>query len=132
MRIVLDTNVLVSGLLPSKGAPARVLDLVLDGAVKVVFAGTIIHEYREVLARPKFAKTIAPDRARAVVDFIELAGECVEAPRATATSPDPKDQVFLDVAVATGAVLVTGNRLDYPAGCDVRSPAELLAALDIA
>ena len=52
---VLDTNVLVSGLLNAHGFPGRLLDAILAGALRITFDDRIEREYREVLARPKFA-----------------------------------------------------------------------------
>ena len=54
MKIVLDTNVVVSGLLRSEGNPAHVLTLALAGAVQVCHDARILSEYAEVLARPRF------------------------------------------------------------------------------
>ena len=51
MKIVLDTNVLVSGLLQSQGNPAQVLRLALAGAIQVCHDKSILDEYAEVLAR---------------------------------------------------------------------------------
>ena len=53
MKIVLDTNVVVSGLLKSQGNPAQVLTLALAGAVQVCYDKLILAEYTEVLARPR-------------------------------------------------------------------------------
>ena len=54
MRIVLDTNVLVSALLSPHGAPAAVLQLVVTGRVVLCFDARVLSEYREVLRREKF------------------------------------------------------------------------------
>jgi len=54
MKIVLDTNVLVSALLSPFGPPARVLDLILVGDLIPVFDDRILAEYRQVLARERF------------------------------------------------------------------------------
>ncbi len=55
MRIVLDTNVLVAGLLTPGGACGRLLDLVLDGAVGVHIDRRILQEYEDVLRRPQLS-----------------------------------------------------------------------------
>jgi putative PIN family toxin of toxin-antitoxin system len=54
MRIVLDTNVLVSGLLNPNGSPAKVVNLALSGALQICYNPEILLEYREVLTRPSF------------------------------------------------------------------------------
>jgi putative PIN family toxin of toxin-antitoxin system len=112
MRIVLDTNILVSGLLRPHGPPGRVLDLVLAGSVSVLWDDRLLAEYAEVLARPKPAFSVGD--ARAALDYLRLAGEFIHAqplplsPRAR--PPDAYDVPFAAVALAGKAdALVTGN-----------------------
>ena len=54
MKIVLDTNVLVSGLLNPYGPPGRIVQMVAAGALQLCFDARIICEYRDVLVRPVF------------------------------------------------------------------------------
>ncbi len=53
MRIVVDTNVLVSGLLNADGPPGMVVNRVLSRAVIALYDSRMLAEYREVLARPR-------------------------------------------------------------------------------
>src|SRR5437899_1788112 len=131
MRIVLDTNVIVSGLLQPKGKPAQVLALALAGAVRVCHEQRILAEYSEVLARARFR--FDPARVREVLSKLELDGLAVEPVREPLHLPDPDDEPFLAVALAASAdYVVTGNLADYPAakrrGCAVVSPAEFMEA----
>ena len=50
MKVVLDTNIVVSGLLQSQGNPAQVLTLALSGAIQTCHDGRILAEYAEVLS----------------------------------------------------------------------------------
>jgi putative PIN family toxin of toxin-antitoxin system len=129
MKIVLDTNVLVSGLLRSQGNPAQVVALALAGAVQVCHAPRILAEYAEVLARPRFK--FDPERVREVLVKLELDGIAVEPSDQGLDLPDPDDEPFLAVALAASAdYLVTGNLADFPAakrrGCVVVNPAEFI------
>jgi len=54
MKIVLDTNVLVSGLLKTHSDAGVIVRMVVGGLLKVVYDARILAEYREVLCRPKF------------------------------------------------------------------------------
>jgi len=108
LRVVVDTNVLVSGLLNPYGNPSRVVDAVLSRVVTVLFDDRILGEYREVLARPKFG--FQPVQAGALLDFIEFAGELTVARHLPLVLADSSDLPFLEVAVAGQAeFLITGN-----------------------
>lgn len=112
MKIVLDTNVLVSGLLNPYGAPGEIVRLAASNALSICYDARIICEYREVLARPKFQ--FDPDRVQALVDQIEHEGEVCSTRPLTHDLPDMDDAPFLEVAIAGKACLVTGNTRHYP------------------
>lgn len=112
MLLVLDTNVLVSGLLSPFGPSARVLDLVLSGDVRIAYDDRLLAEYREVLARSRFG--FAPEEVAAVLAYLESDGERVTAHPLACELPDPDDLPFLEVAAEVGAPLITGNTAHYP------------------
>ena len=109
MRIVLDTNVLVSGLYNPNGTPGRLVELILGGRIRVLYDDRILSEYLEVLARAELA--IEASLAQAVIGYIRLAGERITAsPLPADALPDPDDIPFAEVAITGDAeVLVTGN-----------------------
>ncbi len=112
LRIVLDTNVLISGMLSPFRAPARVLELVLAGDVLLVLDDRIMAEFREVAGRDRFGfDAMAVDRLLASLD--SRAEHVIGRPLAVSLD-DPDDLPFLEVAAA-GAVdaLVTGNARHY-------------------
>jgi putative PIN family toxin of toxin-antitoxin system len=112
MRVVVDTNVLVSALLSPHGPPAQVLRLLLQGNAVALYDDRILAEYREVLSRPRFA--FAAEDVRLVLEEIEGGGETVFAKPLAIELPDPDDLPFLEVAVAGGAdALVTGNNRHF-------------------
>lgn len=112
-RLVLDTNVLVSGNLSRLGPPGRIVDLLNDGALVPLYDTRILAEYETVLYRPRFRFNDAV--IAAIMENVRLSGH------ATARShlpgvmlPDPTDLPFLEVAVAgTADYLVTGNTSHY-------------------
>jgi putative PIN family toxin of toxin-antitoxin system len=130
MKIVLDTNIVVSGLLQSQGNPGQVLPLVLSGAIQVCHDECILAEYAEVLARPRFK--FDPKRVHEVLNKIEADGLAIDAGKETDLDlPNPDDEAFLEVALAASAdFLVTGNLADYPPdkrrGGNVISPAAFM------
>ena len=68
MKIVVDTNVLVSALIRAEGIPARILDVILTGQVKIVLDHRIYAEYHDVLLRPEFG--FAPEPVDNLLDFL--------------------------------------------------------------
>ena len=131
MKIVLDTNVLVSALLTPQGLPAQILLLALAGDLTLLFDERILEEYREVLHRPRFA--IPRDQLAEILEQLEADGELVAATPVTAALPDPDDRPFIEVALSGRAdALVTGNVRHFPPdlGVVVLSPRALLERLD--
>lgn len=129
MKIVLDTNVLVSGLLSAFGPPGEIVRLVTARAVRLCYDARVLGEYRQVLLRPAFP--FSPARVESLLDQIQADGEPVEARLLSARLPDPDDEVFLAVALAGQAeCLVTGNLKHYPKrhrqGVEVVSPRDFV------
>lgn len=131
MRIVLDTNVLLSAVLTPQGVPAQVLMLTLAGELTLLFDERVLEEYREVLSRPRFE--IPPAKADEILRQLEADGERVAAAPVELTLPDPDDRAFVEVALSGHAdALVTGNTRHFPPdlGIVVLSPRALLERID--
>ena len=135
MKIVLDTNVLVSGLLNPHGPPGRIVQMIIAGRISLCYDTRVFCEYREVLLRPEFP--FVAHEVEALLEQIRVAGELLAAAHLPATLPDPDDAPFLEVAIA-GKVeyLVTGNPRHFPVAgqCGIRviSPAGFLEAIPFA
>jgi uncharacterized protein len=131
--IVLDTNVLVSAGISSNGPPAKIVaEHVLSGTVVAVTCPSVTAEYGAVFRRAKFLRYEFPPQW---LEF--LIDESMQLPEPAvwhSPGPDPKDAVFLALAHAAGAWLVTGNLRHFPAkirgGVRAVSPAEYLAILE--
>jgi putative PIN family toxin of toxin-antitoxin system len=118
VRVVLDTNVLISACLKPDGLEARVAAMATSGELDACVTGEVLAEYREVLGREKFrpwrgaSETLL--RALAQNTLYVADGVPIEA------SPDDDDNRFLECAAASGAAfLITGNLRHYPStwGC---------------
>ena len=130
MKIILDTNVLVAGLLSPFGPCAQIVRMVSSGDLTLCLDARLLSEYDDVLRRPKFGFRI--DKIAALLDYIEHTGIITASSPLPEALPDPNDQPFLEVAVAAqAACLITGNRAHFPArhcqGLTVLSPSEFLA-----
>jgi putative PIN family toxin of toxin-antitoxin system len=132
MMIVLDTNVIVSGILRPFSKAASILRLVVDGTVQLAYDLRLLSEYRDVLSRPKF--NVAKENVETFLAQIEQEGFLVSVKPLETHLPDLDDEPFLEVAIA-GKVeaIVTGNKRHFPKkeyeGLKIFSPAEFLEGL---
>jgi len=129
MKIVLDTNVLVSGLLTPFGPSGEIVRMVFSGELTVYIDARVLSEYKDVFYRSKFK--FNKDQIGILLDFIKQYGQVASSSPLKNRLPDLDDEPFLEVAIA-GMVksLVTGNRKHYPSsvvkGINIFSPSEFL------
>jgi uncharacterized protein len=118
IRVVLDTNILVSALLQSQGLPARVFLMTLAGtAAQLCVSGDVYAEYEEVIRRPKFKRSEAA--IEQALRAIRQNGFWVKPSEKVLASFDPDDDIFLECSQAARAhYLVTGNVRDFPVKWD--------------
>jgi uncharacterized protein len=115
IRVVLDTNILISALLQPNSLPARTFLTALAGTkAQLCVSGEIYAEYEEVIRRPKF------NRSEAVIEqalrAVRQSGFWVKPSEKVRACSDPDDDIFLECSQAARArYLVTGNRKDFPA-----------------
>ena len=125
LKLVLDTNVVVSSLL-SSGPPSIIVDLVAEGNIIPFYSDSILQEYWDVLSRKKFA--FNPLQVSRLINDIARSGMAVECKQASKIKfADENDRIFYDAAIDAQAYLVTGNKKHFPRDSLIVSPAELLA-----
>ncbi len=109
MKVVLDTNVLISGIFFS-GPPARILAAWADGGFELVASVEVLAEYRRVAER--LHKQFPSIDIDAVLDLVTRETRIVKPmPVPASACDDPDDLKFLACALAGGAgVVVTGDR----------------------
>jgi putative PIN family toxin of toxin-antitoxin system len=123
---VLDTNVIVSGVLNPHGYPGRLVDAIIAGTLQLTLDDRILTEYREVLARSKFGIS----RAQLEAIFSLFLNQDLVTPEPLIIDlPDPDDLPFLGAAQpATDKTIVTGNAKHFPKpkrrGTTILSPAQ--------
>jgi uncharacterized protein len=112
IRVVLDTNILISALLNPQGLPAQVfLMTIIDPDTQLCLSGDIFAEYEEVIRR--FHRS--DSEIVATLRTIREKGFWVRPTEKVYVSSDPDDDIFLECARAAAAeYLVTGNAKDSP------------------
>jgi putative PIN family toxin of toxin-antitoxin system len=137
IRAVLDTNVMVSGILSEKGVPGRILRAWLEDRFHLVTSRAILEELRRVLRYPKISHRHGWADAQ-VLEFVEdveslailVPGEL----RLAVVAEDPSDDRYLECAVEGEAgYVVSGDRhlvkLAQYEGVEILSPSALLDLL---
>jgi putative PIN family toxin of toxin-antitoxin system len=113
LKVVLDTNLIVSAHLNADGLERKVLTLALASQVEFFITPEIFEEYEEVLVRKKFG--IDPELVAESLQLIKQTAGMVQSRGVVKASPDPDDNIFLECAEAAGAdFLVTGNKKHFP------------------
>ena len=128
MNIVLDSNVLVAGLLTPSGPCGEIMRMVSSGELRLSFDARILTEYHEFMLRPKFNK----DSVTALLEYIRHSGKVVASSPLPHSLPHQDDEPFLQAAIAgQAACLVTGNRSHFPlkfcCGVKALSPNDFLS-----
>ena len=111
MRVVLDTNTVVSGLLWG-GAPRRLIDAARARRIELHVSTVLVAEFAEVIAREEFAKRIRAanlSAAALVADYAHLAKVVSPADIAPTVAGDPDDDQVLACALAAQADLVVSG-----------------------
>ena len=111
MRIVLDTNVLVSALISGNGSPGRVLASIKQEGLTLITSAAQLDELRNVLGRERLRPWIRPEEAQDLIRNLEAVGEVVTDLPEVNASPDPDDNPILATAVAGQAdLIVSGDK----------------------
>ncbi len=108
VRIVLDTNILISGLL-YPGKPRKLIDLAINGRIEVVSSWEMIGELREVLARDKFG--LSKTEQLEMVNFIISMSRMVVLKSRFKIVKDPDDDMVANTAYdGKVAYIVSGDK----------------------
>ncbi len=112
MRVVVDTNVLVSALMSPSGLPAIVLLLAIQRQFEICVSAEVLAEYEDVLGRPELK--LRSGEVDAAMRQIKAIAHVVEPARRLRISTDDADNRFYECAEAAAAdYLVTGNRRHF-------------------
>ena len=114
MKIVLDTNVLISGLLNPNGPPGRVIDFLRSGVLQVIIDDRILAEYIDVLRRDYFLRYFEKTEREDVIEYLKKNSCYISSRIIVSDLPDPGDIPFLEIALSEDTPLITGNLKHFP------------------
>jgi uncharacterized protein len=111
MRVVIDTNILVSALIVPTGKPAAIVRAWLDGKFTFLTCTGHVDELRSTLQKPRVAALIKPHKAGRLVNQIKRFAEDIDPLPSVERSPDSMDDFLLALSEAGSAdYLVTGDK----------------------
>jgi len=111
MRVVLDSNILVSAMITSAGKPAAIVDAWLSRKFTLLTCAAHVDELRSALQKPRVAELIKPYKAGRLVNQIKRLAENIDPLPPVERSPDPTDDFLLALSEAGNAdYLVTGDK----------------------
>jgi uncharacterized protein len=122
-RLVLDTNIFVSGLISSTGPPAQILTAIREKRIIHLVSDPVVEEYLRVLEYPRIRrfKKITDAFIANVAAYLVYEAERIELSSDIRLSRDPDDDVFLQTAVdGRATLLVTGDKADLLSLGEVR------------
>ena len=131
-KIVIDTNVVISSFISSKGIPAKIIALpALNEEFIICYNADILAEYKDVLTRAKFDKyNFNPIDIANFIEKVKEIGILIEPPVSDISLPDESDRVFYDTAKFAEALLITGNIKHYPSEDFIITPSIFLQLLN--
>jgi uncharacterized protein len=122
-RVVLDTNVLLAGLVSENSASQRVVDALMDRKIIPLFSTPTLAEYKAVLLHPAITARFpefTPRRVAMALHRFRYVGEEIAIGRVKFEFPrDPRDAMFVELAIAGGAthiVTLDPDLLSLPGG----------------
>jgi putative PIN family toxin of toxin-antitoxin system len=112
VHAVVDVNVLISGVLSTKGSSAEILRASRDGLFELVVSELLLAELKRTLGYPKLRKRIPAEKAAAFANWVRDHGTLAEDPTDAPPigSRDPDDDYLLALAISRRAYLVTGDQ----------------------
>jgi putative PIN family toxin of toxin-antitoxin system len=113
LRLVIDTNILVSAALKPQGSQRTVLVIAMAKPARLHFSSKILAEYQEVLSRPEIRIRIS--LRNQLLQLLQNQAHLVKPSRRLEVASDPDDNIFLECADAARAdYLIIGNLRHFP------------------
>lgn len=130
-KIVFDASSVVGALLNQNSLPERALLLARSNDT-ICLSSAVEAEIREVAVRPKFQKYLTPSRIDLILEVLTIAAFVAEPSEVVADCRDKKDNMYLELALASGADIIISSdqdllTLDPWRGIRIMTPAAYVA-----
>jgi len=100
IKVVMDTNVVISSAISSDGNPAHIFEMLLLEKIENYTTTEIIEEIKEVMKRPKITKLVGlPEREFVISNFESFSTKIKPLISLNEVEDDPDDNKFLECAV---------------------------------
>jgi len=126
VKLVLDTNVIVSAFINPQGKPSEILKMIVNRKADLIYNIVILSEYENVLLRPKFSEKIDSDNIRKLINLIGIIGTSFDPVSSKIKFLDKSDRIFYDTAKYSDSILITGNMKHFPRESFIMTPADFL------
>lgn len=130
MKVVLDTNVLISGMLNPSGPPGQIIDFMRSDVLQLVVDDRILAEYIDVLRCEYFLKYYTQSDREDIIEYLSKNIYSSSSSVVVHDMPDKGDTPFIEMAITEEVPLITGNIKHFPKqlikGCTVITPAQFL------
>ena len=130
MRLVLDTNVVISAFINPGGKPSQIVRLILERKAELCYNAAILYEYENVMRRPKFANKIDSNNIVRFINLLRSFGISHEPLPSNIRLQDESDRIFYDTARGSGSFLISGNIKHYPNESFILLPADFLKGFE--
>jgi putative PIN family toxin of toxin-antitoxin system len=138
IKVVLDANVLVSGLISPKGSPGQILEVWMDGQFQLCVAPQILDEIQRVLGYPRIQERLTREQISGLLERLGQDAEQVEGKlRSDVLTRDPSDKLYLVCAIEARVDYLVTENLDHfeefkviPPGASIISPRAFLDILE--
>lgn len=128
IKIVIDTNIIISAALTPLGNPAKIIDMVFEDKLQIFYSLQILSEYKEVLSRPRLK--IATQTQIDILGAIKEVGTLIEPTISNIPFIDESDRIFYDTAKTSRAILISGNIRHYPDEAFIMTPSDFLKEVE--
>ena len=133
--VVIDASTFVSAALKPDSLPEKALLRAVHDPDRLIISQAVEDEYREVLLRPKFDRFVSVERRLRVLDIVLVASERIEPSEVVHECSDPKDDKYLELALAGKAEVIVSSdvrhllSMDPWRGVRILRPADYLALI---